>query len=690
MADDKVSVEISIEERAALKALTALTKGVDKFEKQTVDSVKKTDKAFDSFKGNLAAIATSGAVSAIAGSFKELVIGSFEAAAATEKLTTQFEVLTGNTEIASNLFQQLTDFSASTPFQLNNIAEASSQLLSFGFSADSVRDRIEKIGEVAAGSNSDLKEVALIYGQVAAAGKLTGERLLQLQERAIPIGSALANSLGVAESEVKDLVSSGVVGFKEFEQAFNSMSEAGGLFEGAIEKQSKTVNGALSTLSDNFSILQTTIGNTFKSEVVEGAQLLTQALQEINQSVKDNEDSFKSVAAFAKDYVVTYVNLAGSALKAKTPIDDVNESIENNVNAFQELSARKKELESRKGSFLFGIFDKVDAAELNKINEQLKVNKSELDGLINKRKELNKTKFDQEDAEAAAKAAEIEAQKSNQKIQAEQTTNLKILEERRKLQDQLLLLEQDAQIKAAERELAQQEITQERREVLLNDVADYEAEKIEIAYQAELEKNRKIRDAETKALADRAASAKKEIALKQNQAKVEQTIQQTRVQNEQKMVQGFGVAFAQAASIAKKGTAEQKLFATAAATINTYAAATRAFRDYPYPANIAVLATTIATGLKQVQEINKVSFATGGVVGGMAGASMGNDNTTANVRTGEMILNANQQRRLFDIATGEETTPRQPQMIEVTSIVQVDEREIARAVRNQRLEGFAI
>ena len=121
MADDKVSVEISIEEKQALKALTALTKGVDNFEKTTTKSVKKSDAAFDSFKGNLAAIATSGAVRAIASGLQTLVVGSFEAAAATEKLTTQFEVLTGSTETASKLFQELTDFSASTPFQLNNI-----------------------------------------------------------------------------------------------------------------------------------------------------------------------------------------------------------------------------------------------------------------------------------------------------------------------------------------------------------------------------------------------------------------------------------------------------------------------------------------------------------------------------------------------------------------------------------------
>lgn len=46
------------------------------------------------------------------------------------------------------------------------------------------------------------------------------------------------------------------------------------------------------------------------------------------------------------------------------------------------------------------------------------------------------------------------------------------------------------------------------------------------------------------------------------------------------------------------------------------------------------------------------SFATGGFVGGMNGASMGGDNTYAHVRQGEFIMNAKQQRELWNLANG--------------------------------------
>lgn len=46
------------------------------------------------------------------------------------------------------------------------------------------------------------------------------------------------------------------------------------------------------------------------------------------------------------------------------------------------------------------------------------------------------------------------------------------------------------------------------------------------------------------------------------------------------------------------------------------------------------------------------SYATGGVVGGFGGASMGGDNTYIHARNGEMILNAQQQRSMFDMLNG--------------------------------------
>lgn len=103
---------------------------------------------------------------------------------------------------------------------------------------------------------------------------------------------------------------------------------------------------------------------------------------------------------------------------------------------------------------------------------------------------------------------------------------------------------------------------------------------------------------------------------------------------------------AEAAQKAQQWSTMQVVANTAVAMAKGIAGA----MDVPYPANLVALATTVTSLVAAIAEIKSMSFETGGVVGGFHGATMGHDNTVAQVRRGEMILNASQQRRLFEIA----------------------------------------
>ncbi len=75
----------------------------------------------------------------------------------------------------------------------------------------------------------------------------------------------------------------------------------------------------------------------------------------------------------------------------------------------------------------------------------------------------------------------------------------------------------------------------------------------------------------------------------------------------------------------------------------------------PLAIPLSVATGAVVAGQLAVWGANKPQppkFASGGVVGGYNGASMGVDNTTAVVREGEMILNGKQQEQLFRMANG--------------------------------------
>lgn len=275
------------------------------FNKALADASKKTE----NLEKNLTKVAK---VSATAFAGLTGAIGlAVNEARKIEDINTQFEVLTGSVNGAKKAVQQLQEFSASTPFSFESVANAGKQLLAFGFEVDQITPKLQELGDVAAASGQDVGELTTIYGQVAAAGKLTGERLLQLQERAIPIGPALAQTLGVAESAVRDLVSQGKVDFKTFEQAFASLSKEGGFAFDGLKKSSQTLSGQISTIKDNFSLIAAEIGARFLP-VVKGAAT---ALLGFLTRLREDKALFETTVNFLKigaaiTGIITTISLA--------------------------------------------------------------------------------------------------------------------------------------------------------------------------------------------------------------------------------------------------------------------------------------------------------------------------------------------------------------------------------------------
>jgi tape measure domain-containing protein len=191
-----------------------------------------------------------------------------------EKLRTSLNVLTGSAEEGSKAFERLVKFSAGTPFQLDELVKANNTLLGFGMSSDAAYKALRNIGDIAAVSGGDLKGISVAFGQVAASGRLMGQDLLQLINNGVPIIDMLASSMGVATSEVKNLVSEGAVTFPVLVKAFEDATKAGGQFAGGMELQSKTIFGLFSTLKDNVNIALAEIGNSL-AENLDLAKVVT-------------------------------------------------------------------------------------------------------------------------------------------------------------------------------------------------------------------------------------------------------------------------------------------------------------------------------------------------------------------------------------------------------------------------------
>lgn len=127
----------------------------------------------------------------------------------------------------------------------------------------------------------------------------------------------------------------------------------------------------------------------------------------------------------------------------------------------------------------------------------------------------------------------------------------------------------------------------------------------------------------------------------------------------------FGDLSTMAMAYGKKGYKIAQAAAVAQTTIDTYTSATAAYKSLvgiPYvgPAlAVAAAGAAVAAGFMNIQRIKSTEYAGSYAMGGVVpGNSPTGDNLTAKVNSGEMILNQGQQRKLFDIANGGQTSQR--------------------------------
>lgn len=707
MADVQINVKVvSGAAEAAVKSLGSQTQKTEKAFDQLQVSVKNTTSAFAVFAGNLAA----DAVKKFASTVLDLSKASLNATIELEKVSTQFEVLTGSASVAKDTIKDLQKFAASTPFQFQDIAKATAQLISFGFGVDEAKNKLQGIGDVAAASNQSLGEISLIFGQVAAAGKLTGERLLQFQERAIPVGPAIAKTMGVAESAVKDLVSQGKVDFATFEKAFQSLSKEGGFaFEGMI-KQSKTLGGRISTFKDNVELLATSFGSALAPAAKAVIQAVTEMIDRFSkgkdfggflQATQEFMPKALSILATSLSTTVTvfgalisggaqvtafFAAMAQSVLQGAIALNNFEKAVKGALGFdTTNLDAQNRALEATiKGLEDFGVSSlefaaKVDSAQVT------------IQGAISETHDLAQQYYREEvvAANQTANATEIAAQK---KIEAERaaTKASELALQRKREQAQLeiddinkvqVLKDQVVVNDAARRELVatEEDLFAQTRLLQLQDELAIERES-RLIQQSEIIGDA-VKHAELLAKI-RADQSKRQLDIEKAEVEARKAIDKQREANQKDTLSTI-------ASLAQSGNKELALIGKAAGiaqiAIDTPVAISKALASAPPPFNYVLAGAVGAAMAAQAAKIAGLNFASGGIV---PGTSFTGDKVAANVNSGEMILNRQQQANLFDMANRGGGAG--PQEIIVHTTVELDGSAIGKSVSRQVADGLKL
>ena len=140
----------------------------------------------DGLKGTVnkwgAAIVGSKAFAKITDALIGVTKAGIEYNAQMEAYQTNFGVLLGDQAAALAHVAELREMAAKTPFGMEDLANASQTLLSFGVGVDDAMNSLQMLGDISLGNKERFSSLALAFAQVSSAGKLTGQDLLQISD----------------------------------------------------------------------------------------------------------------------------------------------------------------------------------------------------------------------------------------------------------------------------------------------------------------------------------------------------------------------------------------------------------------------------------------------------------------------------------------------------------------------------
>lgn len=269
-AINKTSAEL-----ATLKSrLSDAENGLGEFSDQTRTS--GDDLAASVTAGTLAAKAYETIGSTLLSAGKKVVEAGVSYNAQLEQYQTALTNMLGSASAAENALEQIKQDAARTPFDTAGLVKANELLISTGVDADSSRKVILALGDAVSatgGGNEELSRMAQNLQQIKNVGKATAADIKQFAYAGIDVYGILADYTGKSTAEVQKMT----VTYDVLTAALEKASDEGGRYYNSMSTQSETLNGQMSTLTDN----ATQLAGLMTADLTDGIKMVVGNLNDM-------------------------------------------------------------------------------------------------------------------------------------------------------------------------------------------------------------------------------------------------------------------------------------------------------------------------------------------------------------------------------------------------------------------------
>jgi hypothetical protein len=526
---------------------------------------------------------------------------------------------------------------------------------------------------------------------------LTDKGLIEGTKAAADLSAALGISLDNAITLVGKAANGEIGAFKRYgievekgasnAQTFtNALDVLNSKFGGAAAAQTETYAGRVAQLGNAFGDFQEELGNIIikNPAIQEGIKLLTDGIVAFTSTVIDKAPAvIKDMESIVNFLLVTPAKFwvdffGGKETEGLTEIEASISSLNVKMATLNEFLTKNP-----KGGILDGTFTTKNEAM------------TRLAKLIDKEQDLLKKRQDFTVAGGKEFVGPVQGPEDNGALLAKEKTNKELLAKQAQYNADILALQ--SQLASEETAFNEQydlltldnEVAKNEAKILA--IAEQKLRENEVIFQAELAKANLLATEEEKQLAIKKAAAAKLLADTKTNGQKELELKASLVAEEKKLaadrIANQRDTFSTIATLSSANNKTLAAIGKAAGitqiAIDTPVAIGKALSAFPPPFNFAAAGLVGAAMAAQAARIAGVQFQEGGFVGGVNGASIGTDNATASIREGEMILNAQEQQSLMSMLKGGGGAGGD-------IVIQIDGREIVRAIRRQKEMGMAV
>lgn len=239
MADGKVVIEILGDSSKFASEVSKLT-----------DTTSKAISSLGSGFSKAGTVLTAAITAPLAIAGVKAARWASQTAANAEQVDIAFNTMLGP-ERAKKMIADLVEFAKTTPFEMAGLNKATQQMLAYGFAANDVIPMLTDVGNATAALGAGQQGIDAItraLGQMHGKGTAASQEMMQLTEVGIPAWEYLAKALHTDVAGAMEMVTKKAVSADVAIAAIRAGMQ--GDFGGLMIKQSRTLTGVLSNLSD--------------------------------------------------------------------------------------------------------------------------------------------------------------------------------------------------------------------------------------------------------------------------------------------------------------------------------------------------------------------------------------------------------------------------------------------------------